>query len=253
MGKSLKYKDINLITAQERKQKVAKEEKATAIRQPIMILILVLLMLGLGYYYLHSQTIALEEEQYRLSYFVDDPITIADMNESARLQDAAMRMVAQKDELERVLLNLSSFPDMQGGDFHVLYEYASGRIDISNVRYDRTSGVLSFNAVSDTVTGVPIYVAQLRMSMIFEDIKYEGYTEQVETFTEELPPKPVPRLDEWGNQVVNPITEEPVYDLIPQSRSWTVRSYAFAVSALVKIPEPSLPGPGMSLLGGAEW
>jgi hypothetical protein len=249
MGKALKYKDINLIAAQDRRLKVAKEERAVAVRQPMLILILVLLLLGLGYYYLHAQTIVLEKEKNRLVDYLNDPITIADHNESLKLQDAALRMVAQKDELERVLLNISSYPDIQGGHFHTIYEYASGRIDISNVRYDRTKGVLSFNAVSDTVTGVPIFVAQLRMSYIFEDIKYEGYTEQVQSFSESLPPKPEPRRDEYGNQVINPITEEPVYDLIPQTRSWTVRSYAFAVTALVKAPEPSLPGPGMSLIG----
>jgi hypothetical protein len=249
MGKALKYKDINLIVAQDRRHKIAREERIVAVRQPLLILVLVLLLLGLGYYYLHSKTIVLEDERNRLLGAINDPIIIADYNESLKLQDAALRMVAQKDELERILLNLSSYPDMQGGHFHTIYEYASGRIDISNVRYDRESGVLSFNAVSETVTGVPIFVAQLRMSYIFEDIKYEGYTEQVQSFSENLPPKPEPRLDEFGNHVINPITEEPVYDLVPQTRSWTIRSYAFAVTALVKAPEPSLPGPGMSLIG----
>ena len=250
MAKTLKYKDINLITAQDRIQKAAKEAKTTAVRQPMLILILVLLVLGFGYYYLYTQTNTLEAEKESLALFLQDPTTIADYNESLRIQGAATRMVAQKEELARVLINLSSYPDMQGGDFHTIYEYAGGFIDVSNVAYDRTMGVLSFNAVSDTVTGVPIFVAQLRMSMLFEDIKYEGYTEQIQTFSEALPPIRVPRVDDVGDPVLNAAGEQ-VYDEVAQTREWTVRSYAFAVTALMKAPEPSLPGPGMSLNGGA--
>jgi hypothetical protein len=250
MAKTLNYKDINLIAAQSRKQKIASEQKTVAIRQPVLILVMVLLLLGAFYYYLFTQTNTLAAEKESLTLYLEDPTTIEDFNDSIRLEETATGMVARKDELARVLLNLSSFPDMQGSDFHLIYEYAEGRIEIHGISYDRSTGVLSFKAQSKTVTGVPIFVSQLRASAIFSDIKYEGYTEQIMTFTEELAPKKEPRLDEYGNHVVNPQTGEFVYDLVPQSRSYMENAYVFALTALVKAPKPHLPGPGESLYGG---
>jgi hypothetical protein len=252
MAKTLKYKDINLIAAQDRRQKAAKEERVVAVRQPALILILVLLLLGLGYYRLYTATNELEDEKKRLTGYLEDPITIEDYNSSITIQESAIRMVAQKDELANVLLNLSGCPDMQGGDFHLIYGYAGDSIKVSGVAYDRNSGVLSFMAASETVTGVPIFVAQLRTSAVFADIRYEGYSEQVQTFSQDLTPKKEPRLDEYGNHVINPLTEELVYDLIPQSRTYTVKAYQFAITALVKAPEPRMPGPGEGLYGGGN-
>ena len=251
MANALKYKDINLIAAQDRKLRVAKEEKAVAIRLPVLILILVLLVFGLGYYYLYTVTNELESDKEKVSLYLNDPVTIADYNESLRMQDVAGRMVAQKEELEQVLLNLSSYPDMSGTDFNTIYEYAGTHVDISEVSYNRATGVLSFNAECETVTAVPIFVGQLRTTVIFDDVRYEGYTERIVSRQESIAPLQEHRLDEYGDPIYRP-DGTPVIDLIPQTRTITEKTFIFAVTALVRAPEPQLPGPGQSVSGGAR-
>jgi len=252
MARAAQYKDINLIAAMDRKQQKAKAEKATAIRLPILILILVALLLGLAYYYLYTNTNELEEQKEYLSLYLNDPRTQADYNESFRAQEEAFRMITQASELEQVLLNLSSYPDMYGGDFHLLYEYAGTRVDISGVNYTRTTGVLAFNAECDAVTGVPIFVSQLRMSGVFEDIKYEGYSERVTSTTTEgkVIREWIPDLGADGEPMYDSNGNQMGYwqETTPTSTT-TSKSYVFAVTALVKAPEPRLPGPGESVNG----
>jgi len=252
MARSIQYKDINLIAAMDRRHQRAKAQKATAIRLPILILILIALLLGVAYYYLYTNTNELEEQKESLSLFLNDPRTQADYSESFKAQAEAQRMVTQAKELERVLLNLSSYPDMAGGDFHLIYEYAGNRIDISGVNYKRATGVLAFSAECDAVTGVPIFVAQLRMSGIFADIKYEGYTEKITSTTTQGTP-----IREWVPDLG--ADGEPMYDAnenqlgfwqetTPTTTTET-KTFVFAVTALVNAPDPRLPGPGESVNG----
>jgi len=252
MARAIPYKDINLLTAMDRKKQKAKAEKATAIRLPILILILVALLLGVAYYYLYTNTNELEEQKESINLYLDDPTTTADYNESFKAQAEAQRMVTQARELESVLLNLSSYPDMYGGDFHLIYEYAGDRIAISGVNYTRTTGVLAFNAECNAVTAVPIFVSQLRMSGIFADVKYEGYTERITSTTTtgttvrewipDLGADGEPMYDANGNQMGH------WQETTPTSTS-TSKSFVFAVTALVNAPNPRLPGPGESVNG----
>ena len=252
MARAIQYKDINLIAAMDRKQQKAKAEKASAIRLPILVLILVALLLGLAYYYLYTNTNELEEQKEALSLYLNDPRTQAEYSESFRAQEEAALMISQASELEQVLLNLSSYPDMYGGDFHLIYEYAGDRVAVSGVAYDRLSGVLSFNAESVTVTGVPIFVSQLRISGIFADVKYEGYSERIiqtttagKTISEWVPDLGAdgqPMIDLAGNEMGHWVETTP-------TTTKETKSYVFAVTALVRAPEPRLPGPGESVNG----
>ena len=254
MGVSLKHKDINLIAALDRRQRAFREKKATAVRQPILILVLVLVLLGAGYYKLYTDTRALEKEKAAINLYLNDPTTVADYGESLKKQDQATRMAAQRDELGRVLLNLSSYPDIYKGDFDLIYEYADKRVGVSGVSYDRSTGVLSFNAECDTVTGVPLFVAQLRMSAIFDDIRYEGYTEQVTTNTTpgkttkkwvpELGADEKPKIDANGNEIG-------YWEETTSTVTTTNKSYVFAITALVRSPEPHMPEPGAGTGAGA--
>jgi len=254
MARAIQYKDINLIAAMDRKQQKAKAEKATAIRLPILVLVLVALLLGFAYYYLYTNTNELEEQKTALNLYLNDPITLADYNESFKAEAEAQRMMTQAGELERVLLNLSSYPDIYGGDFHLIYEYAGDRVVISGVNYSRTTGVLAFEAESYTVTGVPIFVSQLRMSNIFSDVKYEGYTERVlETVTQGQTIREwVPELGADGKPMVDAAGNEMGFwqEITPTSTTQS-KSYVFAVTALVREPTPRLPGPGEGVYGGS--
>ena len=163
-------------------------------------------------------------------------------------------MKAQAEELSSVLMNLSSYPDMAAGDFHLIYEYAGDRVDISGVNYTRPAGVLAFNAECPTVTGVPIFVAQLRMSGVFADVRYEGYTEKITTVTASGAPIRtwIPELGADGEPKLDANGYEMGYweEKIPTVTTST-KAYVFAVTALVRAPQPRLPGPGESVNGGA--
>ena len=257
MGKTLKYKDINLLAAQDRKLKTVKEKKATTIRLPILILILVLLLLGLGYRDLYKTTGDLEQKKKSIELYLNDPATQAEYDESFRMQSKAQLMVEQKEEVEQVLLNLSSYPDIYGSDFHLIYEYAGDRVAVTGVTYSRQTGILAFNAECDTVTGVPIFVTQLRMSAIFDDIKYEGYTEKVVTTTYQgettkewvplLGPDELPQFDINGNEMGSWQENSTTY-------SKTKKTYVFAITALVRAPGGGVPGPGEGVRpGGPDY
>jgi len=252
MFKKVQYKDINLIAAMDSKQQKAKAEKTTAIRLPILVLVLVALLLGTAYYYLYTNTNELQEQKETVNLYLNDPRTQADYRESFRMEEEAQRMVTQANELETVLLNLSSFPNMYGGDFHLIYEYAGDRVDISEVKYNRMTGVLSFNAECVTVTGVPVFVSQLRMSGVFTDVKYEGYAERIistttagSTIREWIPDLGAdgkPMLDAAGNEMG-------FWQETTPTTTTTTKSFVFAVTALVVAPEPRLPGYGESVIG----
>jgi len=252
MARAIQYKDINLIVAMDRRQKMAKAEKSTAIRLPILVLILVALLLGVAYYYLYTNTNELEEQKETLNLYLNDPRTQADYNDSFRAQSEAQRMITQANELEQVLLYLSSYPDMYAGDFHLIYEYASDRIKITGVNYTRATGVLAFEAESVTVTGVPIFVSQLRMSGVPADVKYEGYTEKITstTTTGQTIREWIPDLGADGLPMIDAAGNEMGFwqETTPTSTKET-KSFVFAVTALVNAPEPRLPGPGESVNG----
>jgi len=252
MARPIQYKDINLIAAMDRKQQKAKAEKTTAIRLPILVLILVALLFGVAYYYLYTNTNALEEKKETLNLYLDDPRVIAEYSDSFRAQEEAQRMIKQATELRQVLLNLSSYPDMYGGDFHLIYEYAGTRVAVTDVSYTRTTGVLSFNAECEAVTGVPIFVSQLRMSGIFDDVQYEGYTERITTNVREGTPirEWIPDLGADGEPMFDANDNEMGHwqETTPTITS-SSKTFVFAVTALVRAPEPRLPGPGESVNG----
>jgi hypothetical protein len=47
---------------------------------------------------------------------------------------------------------------------------------MSGFAYDRTTGILSFNASCGSATRISIFIAELRSSGIFSDVNYSGYS-----------------------------------------------------------------------------
>ena len=254
MGMQLKQKDINLIEALDRRQRGFKEGGAGGLRRPIIVLALVVALLGAGYFKLDADTRALEKEKDAINLYLNDPATVEGYEESLKRQGQAARMAEQRDELGRVLLNLSSYPEIYGGDLDLIYEYAGERVAVSDVSYDRETGVLSFSAECDTATGVPLFVSQLRGSAIFDDVRYEGYTEQVTTtatpgkttkkWIPELGADEKPKIDANGNEIG-------YWEETTATVTTTEKAYVFAITALVRTPEPHMPAPGAGADGGA--
>lgn len=177
MAKDKKQKDINLILALDSKQRAAKAATKSAIRRPVFALVVVLILMGYGYYYLYTETASAQEDKEIVTYYLKDPATMDEFDKALRSHERASFMLTRRAEVGQTLLNLSSYPDMTAEYFHKIYEYAGGGIEISDVTYRRDTGVLTFTADCNTVTGVPDFVAQLRTCAFFEDVRYAGYTE----------------------------------------------------------------------------
>jgi hypothetical protein len=227
----MKNRDINLLLALDHQKVNARKGKGISIVVPILVIVLVAVAMGAGYSYFYNNTSEIRAQKEAIELYLSDPATTAAYNESLSAQSESARMAAEMSALRDVILNITSYPNLTGGDLDQVREIAGSRIKLAPMTYDKTSGVLSFNATSDTVTGVPLFVAQMRISGIFSDVQYQGYSESVRT----EPGKPRIKYDENGVPYEIPTTLE-------------FKEYNFAVTALVHASTPIIPpqigGPG---------
>lgn len=211
MAKILKQKDINLLAALEKggssSAEAMKRKKILIILLGIVIIIAVLA----GLFFFRVMSLNNQKEDY-LTY-KEDPQTVVAYEDAKQKQNAATSMQEQANWIESLLTTLDSYPDMSASEFSQVFGYAGGRIEVAGIEYERNTGVLTFTAQSDSATGVPIFVAQLRMSGIFDDVTYEGYTNAQESISNGT------TVDESGNIVEN---------------TTTINKYAFNVSCQVK-------------------
>jgi hypothetical protein len=217
-------KEINLLLAMDRQKVSSRKNKGVSIVVPIVVVVLVAVAMGAGYSYFYNNTSGIKAQKEAIELYLSDPATTAAYNESLTAQSEAARMTAEMSALRDVILNITSYPNLMGGDLDQVREIAGSRIKLSVMTYDKTSGVLSFNATSDTVTGVPLFIAQMRISGIFSDVQYQGYSESTRT----EPGKPKIEYDETGAPYEVPTTLE-------------FKEYNFAVTALVNAPTPYIP------------
>ncbi|MDR0853376.1 MAG: hypothetical protein LBN34_03310 [Clostridiales Family XIII bacterium] len=174
MAVSAKQKDLNLILAMDRN---ASGPKASSTqRLAIIIIVAICLILGGISVFAYLQIASLKNEKADLKEYVEDPSVVAAYDEANGLEQKATKMQAQSESLKAALLNISSYPDMTEEAYETLYSIAGERISLSGLSYERTTGILSFGAQSDTVTGVPIFATQLRLSGLFDDVYYQGYS-----------------------------------------------------------------------------
>ncbi|MDR3305838.1 MAG: hypothetical protein LBS85_07455 [Clostridiales Family XIII bacterium] len=223
MARAIKQKDINLILAMDRK--AGDTSGKAGGRVLILVIILIIVLCGAGYSFYYTEMNVLKGQAETVELYLNDPTVQAAYEASFAAQDQARRMTAAMEELTSVLINLSGYPDMNGEQFAEIYGFAGTRVALTGMTYNRSSGVLQFNAACDTVTGVPIFITQLRMSGIFSDVQYQGYTEVVTS----IPGQPIVDVDpETGVETITPTTIEK-------------KAYNFSVSCLVKHPQPELP------------
>lgn len=214
MAKTLKQKDINLLYALEKGGVSSAEEKRRKKILIILLAIVLIIAVLAGLFFIRVMTLNNQKEE-SLAY-IDDPQTVVAYEDAKEKQDQATAMQERATWIESLLSTLDGYPDISAQEFAQIYGYAGGRIDISGVEYNSTTGVLTFTADSDSATGVPIFVAQLRMSGIFTDVAYEGYTNAKETISDGT------SVDSSGNVVEN---------------TTTLNKYAFSVSCQLKAGE----------------
>lgn len=211
MAKTLKQKDINLLAALE-KGGVSSAEAAKK-KKILIILLAVVVVIALAAGLFFFRVMGLNNQKEEALTYMEDPQTVVAYEDAKQKQDASNAMRERADWIESLLTTLDGYPDISASEFSQIYGYAGGRIEINSMEYDKDTGVLIFTADSDSATGVPIFVAQLRMSGIFEDVAYEGYTNAPESISDGT------TVDENGNVVEN---------------TTTIDKYAFTVSCQLK-------------------
>lgn len=214
MAKVLKQKDINLLLALEKggtSSAEAKQKKKILIIIGAIILVIAVLA---GLYFFKIMDLNNQKEE-ALSY-VNDPAVISAYSEANKQKEILKAAEERAQWLSSLLETIDGYPQMNSKKFSQVYGYAGSRISINSLEYDNPTGTLTFEAQSNSATGVPIFVAQLRVSGIFDDVTYEGYTNAT---TEEV-----------TGTTVNP--DGTVTDSV-----LTKQHYAFRVNCLVKAGE----------------
>lgn len=218
MAKSIKQKDINLIAAMTRSDK--KPGGSSGRNIVILCIILFVLIVVVVTVLIGMQISSLTAEKEDLRLYVEDPSIVAQYQDSLAAQEKASIMAGQADTLKQVLLAVSSYPYLSSENIISILDYSENRVEIENFNFDRETGIVSFTASSSEPGVIPIFVAQLRLSKIFEDVQYQGYSG-----------------GETGSMgfSADPITGEMIETGITRS------NYAFAVTCLVVSPEPTVP------------
>ena len=214
MAKTVKQKDINLLLALEKGGTSSAE--AQRRRKIIIFLAAIVLIVAIlaGWFFL--EYMKLNNQKVEALSYIEDPIVLSSYADASQLQDEATAAEERANWLQALLTAIDGYPLMNADKFSQVYGYAGGRIDIVGIEYDNPTGVLTFDASSDSATGVPIFVAQLRMSGIFEDVTYEGYKNSTDSFITGTTVNP-------DGTIVDDVT--------------TREKYVFIVSCLVKAGE----------------
>lgn len=174
MAKTLKQKDINLLASLEKGAISSTEAKRRKQILIILLGIIIIIAIFAGIFFFN--VITLNNQKDKSLAYVEDPQVMITYESAKQQQEASLAMQERADWIESLLSTLDGYPDISASEFAQVFGYAGGRIEIEGIQYDSSTGVLNFTALSDSATGVPIFVAQLRMSGIFSDVTYEGYT-----------------------------------------------------------------------------
>jgi hypothetical protein len=108
--------------------------------------------------------------------FVEDPGTTAQYKESVENQRLSREAKNKAEALTGAVNAINTYPDMSGDDFKQLFNIAGNKVDMSNISYDRSTGILSFGAKCGSAARIPIFIAALRSSGVFFDVYYDGYS-----------------------------------------------------------------------------
>jgi hypothetical protein len=217
-------KDINLLLAMDHQKTSSRKSKGVSIVIPIVVIVLIAVGMGAGYSYFYDRTSGAKAQAEVIRLYLSDSTTQTAYNESLAAKSEAERMTAEMSALRDVILNITSYPDLTGGEIDQVRETAGSRIKLETMYYDKTTGVLSFRAISETVTGVPLFIAQLRITGIFSDVQYAGYEETTRT--------EITYYLEW---------DPGIWDYREVEKRTDYTEYNFAVTALVNAPTPYIP------------
>jgi hypothetical protein len=172
MAKVRKNKELNLLTALDRGRQRRKAGKGAVVA----IALVVVVAAGVVFFYLHmsGEIDGLEQRRDTALAYVQD--TQSQYDESFTRQQEAQAAQARTDALTAAAEAMNSYPDMTGADFKKLFKIAGDKVDMSGITYDRSTGMLTFAAKCRSATRIPIFIAALRLSGVFNDVNYDGYS-----------------------------------------------------------------------------
>ncbi|MDR2163965.1 MAG: hypothetical protein LBO70_08575 [Clostridiales Family XIII bacterium] len=174
-----KNKELNLLIALERGQRWKKGGRGAATF--IIFVAVVAVAVVCFYMYMSNETSELTERRDIALAYVNNPEVQAQYDESLARQQEAKTAQARTEAIISAADAVDSYPDMSGSDMQNIFRIAGGKVNMSGITYDRTTGVFSFGARCQSATHVPIFIAALRASGVFSDVNYDGYA--VGTYT----------------------------------------------------------------------
>lgn len=105
-----------------------------------------------------------------------DEQNLTPYQQSLQDQQAADAYHSLTDYANSVTSLLASYPDLTSSLLNHIDAAGSGSgITVEFTSYDAASGVLQFNATSNTVIDIPAYVRALQNCGVFSDVDYTGY------------------------------------------------------------------------------
>jgi hypothetical protein len=221
MAKTIKQKEINLLLALDRSQgKASSEVSSKKIAIIIAIAVVVLLFAGATAYYFVTIS-KLNAEKEEINSFITDPYQLSQQQESATARNQAAVMQGLAGVLAGAMDGIESYPDLSSAQLEEIVNLSGENVTLSNLSYDRSSGILSINGTADTAARVPLYVTKLRLCGVFSDIAYSGYSAG-----ELMQESGTTSTDEAGNEVVD---------------TKTLKVYTFSITALVIAPGSEAP------------
>jgi hypothetical protein len=216
-------KDINLLAVMtQKKSRVG----LLAIIIPIIVFLILGASLAFGAFWYGSTVTTLTAERDSLQLYIESSRVTDSQEEAQELKDVAEKMRVYADEIKSALYNLSSYPDLYGEQFELIFELAGDDIVLSEYIYDRRTGTLSFSATSLSVRRMPYFVQSLRENAYFSDVQYRGYVRDTRT--------------ETGEAVIDPVTE------LATAPTIEILEYRYEITCRLATPEPYLPDEGTS-------
>jgi hypothetical protein len=169
-----KNKELNLLVAMDRSKRRRKLSGGVIV----MIVLIVSVASSAAFFYVHTASEADELTARRdaaLSY-VNDPGIKAQYEEAVTNSRLAQEASARAEKITAVSYAADTYPDMTSADYESLFGIAGKNVVLSDIAYDRATGVLNFSAMCKSASRVPTFISALRSCGIFGDVYYEGYS-----------------------------------------------------------------------------
>ncbi|MDR0851709.1 MAG: hypothetical protein LBN36_04380 [Clostridiales Family XIII bacterium] len=174
MARTIKQRDINLLTALDRSRKKTGTNIGTKIAVILSLLVVVCALAAVGVYY-YLQIAELSSQRDDAFLYINDATTQQKLRDADIASADATEMELLANAIKDTIPFLDTYPKLTGDTYKDLYTLAGTTVKITNIGYDWNTGVLTFDGRCTTATRVPIFIATLRMSKQFKDVTYQGY------------------------------------------------------------------------------